>query len=106
MLKPDRYLAAALAEFARILKPGGVVVFKCQDTVQSGKQVWNHVFILQAAEQHGFVAEDLLILRTPQNRRVRGHNWGDQQHAWRTHCYFWVFTKGKRRKRARAAGAA
>jgi SAM-dependent methyltransferase len=82
---------AALVEFARLLRPGGILVFKCQDTVESGRQVWNHVLIYQWALAAGFEGLDFLVLA--KRSSVRGWNWARQQHAHRSHCYFWVFRR-------------
>ena len=67
-----------------MLCPGGVLVFKCQDKVSSGKQ-W--------AIARGFEVLDLFILLA-RSRLVA--NWQrNQKHARKFHSYFWVFRKGK-----------
>lgn len=86
---------AALVEFYRILKPGGVLVFKCQDIVESGKQVMNHCYVWEMAHSLGFVDLDLFIL--VKNGKIIGHNHDIQYHAAKTHSYFWCFRKGTRR---------
>ena len=86
----------ALVEFARVLEPGGVVVFKCQDIVESRKQVWNHLLIHGWALEAGLVGLDLFILL--ERSSVRGWNWTRQQHAHRQHSYFWVFKKAPRHR--------
>jgi hypothetical protein len=86
---------AALAEFYRVLKPKGILVFKCQDIVESGRQVMNHCHIWQMANGLGFLDRDLFILVA--KSRIVGHNHGRQQHARKFHSYFWVFEKGARR---------
>lgn len=86
---------AALVEFYRVLKPKGILVFKCQDIVESGKQVMNHCWIWQMATGLGFVEKDLFILVA--KSRIIGHNHHEQQHARKLHSYFWVFEKGGRR---------
>jgi hypothetical protein len=82
---------AAMAEFARILKPGGILVFKCQDTIESGKQQMTHCYVWDEARRLGFVELDLFILM--RRSRLRGWNHGRQQHARKAHSYFWVFEK-------------
>ncbi len=52
----------ALKEFYRILKPEGILIFKCQDKVSSGKQYFSHNFIMNEAEKIGFYCKDLFIL--------------------------------------------
>jgi SAM-dependent methyltransferase len=66
----------AVREAARVLKPGGIFVFKCQDKVSSG---------------NGFEAEDLFML-IAKSRLVA--NWQrNQKHARKFHSFFWVFRK-------------
>jgi len=80
-----------LAEFHRVLNVDGVLIFKCQDTVSSGKQWLSHVHIINKAEELGFYTKDLFIL-TAKNRIV-GHNHKNQKHARKFHSYFLVFVK-------------
>ena len=40
----------------------GILIFKCQDKVSSGKQYMSHVFIINEAEKLGFYTKDLFIL--------------------------------------------
>jgi hypothetical protein len=84
-----------LVELYRVLKPNGVLVFKCQDIIESGKQVMNHCHVWQMATNLGFVDLDLFVL-VAKNRLI-GHNHHDQQHARKFHSYFCVFQKGTRR---------
>lgn len=86
-----RLYVELLAEASRVLEPGGILVFKCQDTVESGKQVWVHTNIQQAAILYGFVPEDLFICVA--KSRMTGHNHKKQKHARKFHSYFWVFRK-------------
>lgn len=80
-----------LVEFHRVLNPDGVLIFKCQDTVSSGKQWLSHVHIINKAQEVGFYTKDLFIL-TAKNRIV-GHNHKIQKHARKFHSYFLVFVK-------------
>lgn len=80
-----------LKEFHRILEEGGTLIFKCQDTVSSGKQHFSHVFIMNEAEKIGFYCKDLFILLA--KNRIIGHNQHKQQHARKFHSYFLVFKK-------------
>lgn len=90
-------------EIRRVLAPGGLLVWKCQDIVESGKQVWNHIRIIDWCQDTttepfqadvtsgGFRLEDLFILVNP-NRPI-GHNHAIQKHARKTHSYFLVFRR-------------
>ncbi len=93
----DMYLKAA-QEAWRILRPGGVLVVKCQDEVSAGRQRFAHVEIMTGLEDMGFYSRDLFIL-------VRTNAPGvsvilQQKHARKNHSYFLVFEKpkGKARK--------
>lgn len=81
----------SLKEFYRILKPKGIVIFKCQDCVACSKQHFSHVEVMNYAVQLGFYPKDLFILLA-KNRLTDGRI---QQHARKFHSYFWVFEKSK-----------
>jgi len=83
----------AMLEFYRILKPKGVLIFKCQDKVSSGKQYLSHWLIQYQALKIGYYPKDLFIL-TAKNRIIASwqHN---QKHTRKYHSYFLVFTKEK-----------
>lgn len=82
-----------LKEFARVLKDKGLLVFKCQDTVEDHRQYLSHVWIINAAERHGFYCRDLFVL-TAKSRMLR-HNQRAQEHSRKFHSYFLVFEKKK-----------
>lgn len=85
-----------LIEAARILKDEGVLVFKCQDVVSSGKNHFTHCMVMEMGIKAGFNPKDLFILLA-KNRinSFNGSKWKQQQHARKHHSYFWVFKKGK-----------
>ena len=81
----------AIKEAHRVLKRNGILVFKCQDKVSSGKQYMMHCFVYNVAATLGFEALDLFVLLA-KNRLVA--NWQrNQKHARKYHSYFWVFRK-------------
>ena len=85
------FYAKALGEFYRIAEPKGILIFKCQDKVSSGKQYFSHCFVYEQARLAGWYAKDLFVLMA-KNRIVA--NWQrNQQHARKFHSYFWVFQK-------------
>ena len=91
-----RCYAEILKEANRVLKPGGILIFKCQDKVSSGKQYMSHVFVMDKAVETGFYPKDLFVLLA-KNRLVAGWQAKNQKHARKFHCYFWVFQKTDRR---------
>ena len=80
-----------LLEFERVLKKGGVLIFKCQDTVSQNKQWWSHIHVQNKAEECGFYMKDMFVLLA--KHRITGHNHQNQVHARKYHSYFLVFTK-------------
>ena len=80
---------ASIIEAYRVLKSDGILVVKCQDCIDSGKQFFSHVFIMNVAYKAGFYPKDLFIL-VAKSRLI---NQKRQLHARKYHCYFWVFKK-------------
>jgi hypothetical protein len=62
---------------------------KCKDTIERGRQVWQHVDVLREAEALGMTARDLFIL-LPKGAMFMGR-WSSQHHARKVHSYLWVF---------------
>jgi hypothetical protein len=85
---------SSLTEFSRILVKNGLLIFKCQDTVTGGKQFLSHCFIISEAEKLGYFCHDIIIL--VRRGRIVDPKWGKQQHAYKTHSYYLVFSKGNK----------
>lgn len=85
------FYADSLREFHRILRTHGVLVFKCQDTVNSGKNYLTHVEIVNMAHDIGFHTKDIFILLA--KHRMPQWNMKQQRHARKYHSYFLVFEK-------------
>jgi hypothetical protein len=86
----------SLVEFKRILKPDGILIFKCQDKVSSGKQYMSHTFIIKEAEGLGFYTKDLFVLLA-KNRMIPKWQTLNQKHARKFHSYFLVFENSKKK---------
>ena len=84
----------SLSHFYALLQTNGILVVKCQDKVSSSKQYFSHVYIHNMAVELGFYPKDLFILI---NEKKMLGKWKDcaQQHANKTHSYFFVFKKEK-----------
>ena len=82
-----------LNEFHRVLTNGGTVIFKCQDSINGGKQYLSHVFIINRAIAIGYYPKDLFVLLA--KHRVLDVSIEDQQHARKFHSYFLVLKKEK-----------
>lgn len=84
----------SLKEFQLILKQDGILIFKCQDKVSSGKQYLSHVFIINEAIKLGYYPKDLFILEA--KTRIVANWQRNQQHARKFHSYYIVFQKANR----------
>ncbi|MEG0898480.1 MAG: hypothetical protein RSF40_02060 [Oscillospiraceae bacterium] len=89
------FYSDSLNEFYRILKPNGILIFKCQDKVSSGKQYMSHCFIWEEACKIGFYPKDLFILLA-KNRIVADWQIKNQKNARKYHSYFWVLQKSNK----------
>lgn len=87
-----RFYIDSLTESYRLLKDKGILIFKCQDKISSGKQYMSHVFIMNEATKIGFYPKDLFILLS-KNRLVADWQVKNQKNARKFHSYFWVFEK-------------
>ena len=83
----------SLKEFYRVLKNKGVLIFKCQDKVSSGKQYLSHFIIIQQAINIGYYPRDIFILLS--KNRIISSKHKNQIHARKFHSYFLVFEKIK-----------
>lgn len=90
------FYSKALSEFHRILKDDGILIFKCQDKVSSGRQYFSHVFIINEAVRVGFYCKDLFVLLA-KNRLVPKWQLRNQKNARKFHCYYLVLQKTKRK---------
>lgn len=90
-----QFYVDSLKEAHRVLKNNGILIFKCQDKVSSGKQYMSHCFIHNEAVNAGFYPLDLFILLA-KNRIVANWQVKNQKNARKYHCYFWVFQKSKK----------
>ena len=84
--------ATTAIEAYRYLSMGGIIAWKLMDIVESGKQNWTHVFMVNHCWLTGFDLEDLFILGKRSGKPV-GHNHNRQVHAKKAHCYWLVFRK-------------
>lgn len=86
----------SMRESYRLLKDKGILIFKCQDKISSGKQYMSHVFIMNEAVRIGFYPKNLFILLA-KNRIVADWQLKNQKNARKFHCYFWVFEKSSKK---------
>lgn len=85
----------SLKEFYRVLEDDGIVIFKCQNTISSGKQHMSHYFIIKSALELGYYIKDEFLLTTNKKITSFGGRWKTQQHAAKYHSFFLVLQKKK-----------
>jgi hypothetical protein len=90
----------SLQEFHRILKIGGIAIFKCQDLTYAGKNHMISDWIVTTAEKLGLEPIDKFILLS--NKRII--NPGIQRHARKYHSYFLVFRKTRTPNNKKVSG--
>jgi len=88
-----KFYEDSLKEFYRILMKEGFLFFKCQDSIESGKQYLTHVFIINKATEIGYYAKDLFVYAVKD--RIIDPSIKQQYHARKFHSYFIVFQKTK-----------
>jgi tRNA G10 N-methylase Trm11 len=79
-----------ITEAKRVLNKNGILLIKCQDQVESGKNNFDHIVIYNMAMELNFLAEDLFVL-TRIGQPMMRHSY--QLHARKNHSYLWVFRK-------------
>lgn len=87
----DHY-RTTIHEAHRILKRGGIFVFKCQDIVHNHRLHCTHANVIMWAQDAGFRLRDLFILNA-QRRMPSPNRTGKQRHARIHHSYFLVLEK-------------
>ena len=86
----DLYFGGS-AEAFRVLKPGGILIVKCQDEVCANRQRLTHVEIINELSEIGFEIDDLFVV--VRNNRPGVSRMMRQLHARKNHSYFLVFRK-------------
>lgn len=87
----DHYLKT-INETSRVLKKGGVMVFKCQDIIHNHKMHATHMMIVDHAKAAGMRLLDLFVL-VAKRRMPSPNRKGTQRHSRIFHSYFLVLKK-------------
>lgn len=80
----------------KTLQENGILVVKCMDSIESGKQKRLHIWVWQDAIDMGFADEDLFVLTTNSTPTMR---WQHQLHAHKNNSFLWVFRKNSTKGR-------
>jgi tRNA G10 N-methylase Trm11 len=79
-----RLYAGGIIEAARVLRKNGILIVKCQDEIESGKQRWSHVELIHLLEMFGFEVIDLFVLLQDHDPILQHKG---QQHARKNHSF-------------------
>lgn len=82
-------------ECFRVLKEGGILIWKMQSTVSGGRQVWSTPFSFITATKIGFYPIDEFIL-IAKARLIASSKIKEQKHARKYTSTFYVFKKDKK----------
>lgn len=82
--------AIGLEQAYKVLKSDGLLMVKCQDMVESGKQHWMHMAVANMGEELGFYLRDLFVLVNGKKPMMRH---GHQLHSRKNVSYLWVMQK-------------
>lgn len=85
-----------LSEAARILRPGGLVFAKVADLVHNHRYQWQHVDLINAANEVGMTPCDVVVKADPAAANLKSSKWQTVHHFRRAHCYWLVIRNGKR----------
>lgn len=93
----EAHYKGTFKEAARVLRPKGVLVVKCQDIIHNHKMHSTHTNSILWAEQEGFRIKDIFILlaKSRMPLKAAAHGRQKQQHARIFHSYFLVFEKNR-----------
>lgn len=81
-----------IKECYRVVKDGGIVVWKFQSTVSGGRECWGAPFSFMVADKVGFYIKDEFILEA-KARLISASKINKQKHARKYTSTFWVFQK-------------
>ena len=83
-----------LTQAHRVLRPGGLLLAKITDQVNSHRSRWAHVDFMRMAEDAGFTVCDLIVKvrRGP----MMSSRWSTMHHARKRHC-FWLVCRNSER---------
>lgn len=90
----EAHYRASLSEFRRVLRPLGVVVFKCQDIIHNHRMHPTHINVVSWAGELGFRLKDNFIL-SAKHRMPRPNRKGPPKHARIFHSHFLVLEAPK-----------
>lgn len=82
-----RLYAGGILEAARVLKKKGIILVKCQDEIESGKQCFSHIEIQQLLVIFGFRVLDMFVLK---QKSVPAMREAYQKTARKNHSYMYV----------------
>ncbi len=93
LIESNRWL---IATAGRLLKEEGILVYKIQDTVSSGRQVWTHTKIEQFAADNHLEPVEMYLCDNQSNMSIKE---GVQKHARKAFSFIYTFVKVEEKTR-------
>jgi len=90
-----------LLESIRVLRPGGIVLAKITDMVHNHRYQWQHVDFINAVQEVGMTACDMIVKGDPAGGNLKSSKWKSVYHFRRNHCYWIVVRNSKRCERGK-----
>lgn len=88
-----------LDQAMRVLKPGGLLLAKITDMVNSHRSRWAHCDFMRMAEDAGFIVCDLII--KVRKGPMISNKWLTAHHARKRHCFWIICRSGNSCERGR-----
>lgn len=95
-----KFYEESLDEFYRILKPEGIIAFKCQPVVSGSHQYMTHFKVGAYAQKLGFYIQDQFILG--RKNVLWSPNMANQKHTRKNYSFYLVLRKTDMTKRSKA----
>ena len=90
-----RSIEDAGREFAKVLRPKGIIIVKAMDTIDGRRRRWLHMDIANTWTSRYYL-KDLFVSVATTN--IRDPGWTNQNLSRAAHCFFMVFIHRGRRK--------
>jgi len=81
-----------IAEIAIVITRIGIVIAKIADFVHNHRYQWSHVAFINAVNEAGMTACDVVVKIDPAASNLKSSKWQNVKHFRRGHCY-WIVVR-------------
>jgi hypothetical protein len=86
------YFLPFLLEAKRVLRKDGIILAKIADLTHNHRYQWQHVTFINAVQEVGMTACDMLIKGDPNAGNLKSSKWKNTYHLRKAHCY-WIVVR-------------